>query len=144
MKIDRVRQFKLVTGDEIVCEVIEWDDDENIELVVQKIYKIETFDNPAEQTRYYALKPYMSFQLEDGMYQTINSAHVCVSALPSHWMIDQYKTLRSQEEEKPGDVEELIEKRLERVKQMLGQLAVEDDSDGTNVVRLFENKNKLH
>ena len=86
----------------------------------------------------------MSFQLEDGMYQTINSAHVCVSALPSHWMIDQYKTLRSQEEEKPGDVEELIEKRLERVKQMLGQLAVEDDSDGPNVVRLFENKNKLH
>ena len=35
-----LRQFKLSSGDEIVCEVIQWQNEEELELIVRKPMRI--------------------------------------------------------------------------------------------------------
>ena len=40
MKRENIRQFKLVSGEEILCEIIEWDNDVSEEIIVRNIYNI--------------------------------------------------------------------------------------------------------
>ena len=40
MKNDRIRQFRLTSGAEVLCEVLQWDDENTSEVVVRHIYRL--------------------------------------------------------------------------------------------------------
>lgn len=86
-----VKQFKLVSGEEILAEVIEWADGDFPEIIVRNALQIDAFykeDPPFE--KYYAFKPYL--HCLDGSEDIIilNSTHVLATAIPHEELIDTY------------------------------------------------------
>ena len=152
MNTKSIRQFKLASGAEILTEVVEWDDDESADLVVRNIYEVETWENIQDKIRYYSLKPYMSFQAAEGLFQTINTYHIAVSALPAQSMIDHYISMRESEdaaEELPtvsrdDMTKKRIDDRVEALKALVEDTLSNGDSDEFNNILAFPDKNKFH
>ena len=62
-----LKQFKINGDTEIVCEVIEWADDEYADLLIRRAFEIKTILAP-DNTRFYILKPQYNHQT----YQYLN------------------------------------------------------------------------
>ncbi len=85
-----IKQFKLTTGDEIICEIIEWDTEENPSIVVRGSFKIISMDDIARGVRFFSFRPWLIFQDDPELLQTINSVHIVSEAMPSEEIIKQY------------------------------------------------------
>lgn len=137
-----IKQFKLSSGEEIVCEVIEWPDvDEDVaEIVVRNIYKIIAIDQTVSGNRYYTFKPWMVFQDEPDMFQTININHVVGEANPSQKLLEQYFTMiKGELSEDSEAAREELEKKLadyiHNLRQIVNQQVGSDDSGEENVIK---------
>ena len=137
-----IKQFKLSSGEEIVCEVIEWPDvDEDIaEIVVRNIYKIIAIDQTVSGNRYYTFKPWMVFQDEPDMFQTININHVVGEANPSQKLLEQYFTmikgeLSEDSEAARAELEKKLEDYINNLRQMVNQQVGSKDSGEENVIK---------
>ena len=137
-----IKQFKLSSGEEIVCEVLEWPDaDEDIaDIVVRNIYKIVAIDQTVSGNRYYTFKPWMVFQDEPDMFQTININHVIGEANPSQKLLEQYfNILKGELSEESEAAREELEKKLadyiHNLRQMVNQQVGSSDSGEENVIK---------
>ena len=137
-----IKQFKLSSGEEIVCEVLEWPDaDEDIaDIVVRNIYKIVAIDQTVSGNRYYTFKPWMVFQDEPDMFQTININHVIGEANPSQKLLEQYfNILKGELSEESEAAREELEKKLadyiNNLRQMVNQQVGSSDSGEENVIK---------
>jgi len=140
MNPKNVNQFKLASGDEIICEVIEWDSEENESLiVVRNIFSIHTVET--QMARMHALRPYMCFQIGSGSFQTLSLDHIIVQALPSLEMLKQYQSAVSQEE---TDTDEINKKIDDYINQMREAISSEEDLEIDENIIKFPNKDKLH
>ena len=156
-----VRQFKLVNGEEVVCEIIQWHNEEELELVVRKAMKLDS-GNTEEGSRYYAFRPWMVYQEDPDELLVINGHHVIGIGFPTPQLIDQFdeavddmarmcEERKKEYEERKGlsstmdmtkkvineanDLEEYIEKMRQE-----GQT----DSDDSNILQFDPNKRTLH
>jgi hypothetical protein len=86
MNIKSIRQFKLSNGDEIVCDVVEWPDEDDgpNALVIRNAYKIHMI-NPIVpgENRYYQFRPWMVYQDNPEYFQILNGDHILSEATPS-------------------------------------------------------------
>lgn len=137
-----IKQFKLSSGEEIVCEVLEWPDaDEDIaDIVVRNIYKIVAIDQTVSGNRYYTFKPWMVFQDEPDMFQTVNINHVIGEANPSQKLLEQYfNILKGELSEESEAAREELEKKLadyiHNLRQMVNQQVGSSDSGEENVIK---------
>jgi hypothetical protein len=80
-----IKQFKLSNGDEIVCEIYQYPDDEFEELIATKIMELRFVDNymAAIPNRYYALRPWMSFYDNVNLLYSLNPMHIVGEVTPS-------------------------------------------------------------
>ena len=60
--MSKVKQFKLTNNDEIVCEVHQWNDSESDDIIIKKALKIVSIEDYSRGIRFFALRPWMSFQ----------------------------------------------------------------------------------
>lgn len=140
MNPKNVNQFKLASGDEIICEVVEWDSEENEGLiVVRNMFLIHTVETP--MTRVHALRPYMCFQIGSESFQTLNLDHITVQALPSLEMLKQYQSAVSQGETDTDEINRKIDDYIDQMQEALG--SKEDLEIDENIIK-FPNKDKLH
>lgn len=140
MNSKNVNQFKLASGDEIICEVVEWDSEEAEGLlVVRNMFLIHTVET--QMTRMHALRPYMCFQLGSESFQTLSLDHITVQALPSLEMLKQYQTAVSQE---VTDTDEINKKIDDYIEQMREAISSEEDLEIDENIIKFPNKDKLH
>ncbi len=140
MNPKNVNQFKLASGDEIICEVVEWDSEENEGLiVVRNIFSIHTVET--KMTRMHALRPYMCFQMGSESFQTLSLDHITVQALPSLEMLKQYQSAVSQEE---TDTDKINRKIDDYINQMREAISSEEDLEIDENIIKFPNKDKLH
>lgn len=147
-----IKQFKLSSGEEIICDVVEWPDAENeeVDLVVRNVFKIVSIDQTINGDRYYTFKPWMSFQDGDEMYQLINHGHVIGEANPSEKLLDHYITaVKGTSTEESEEARKAIEKRLEDYINSLRSMvenraAGADDSDGDPKVIKFPTGRTYH
>lgn len=140
-----IRQFKLTNGDEILCEVIDWADEDDPDLVVRHALKIVRRES-ATGMAYYTFAPWMVFQEGDDVYQTINSVHVIGEASPTKDMLKQYFIARDHDEESAKQQVEEYKKQLETAIDTMRasiQQQLSGDSDTVNVIS-FPGKGKLH
>ena len=145
MNLKNIRQLKLSNGDEIVCDVVEWpEDDEPNALVVRNAYKIHMLHPivPGEN-RYYQFRPWMVYQDDSSFFQILNGDHILAEATPSQDMLVQYKRLLNDEEE------DNFEKLQDKLKEMLDLVNAEEvdlyggDSDMGNLIR-FPTTRRFH
>ena len=106
-----VKQFILSNGDEIVCEVVEWADDVEVDMVVRRAYRIVTVDDPVKGVRFFTLRPWLLMQSGNDLFNTINSQHILAEANPTQELMNQY---RSAIRDAEMDQEELLNERVER------------------------------
>ena len=137
-----IKQFKLSSGEEIVCEVLEWPDaDEDIaDIVVRNIFKVVAIDQTVSGNRYYTFKPWMVFQDEPDMFQTININHVIGEANPSQKLLEQYfNILKGELSEESEAAREELEKKLadyiNNLRKIVSEQVGSSDSGEENVIK---------
>jgi len=87
-----IKQFKLTNNEEIVCEVVEWDThDELGDILVKRALKIIGVEDYQKGWRFFAFRPWMSFQDDPETLQTINSSHIIVTTNPTSKILKHYK-----------------------------------------------------
>lgn len=139
------KQFKLTSGEEIICEVLEWQsysDDDVIDAVIARnvFCLIGTIDFE-KSVRYYTFKPYMMYQENKKQLISINANHITCSAIPHSYIIEQWQQfiVKSQELNGPDEEpekEDLLDERLDRLDEMLNNMR---DSDN-KIIKFDKNK----
>lgn len=131
----QLKQFKLLSGDEIICEVVEWPD-EKADLIVRNVFEIKCFYNPQNGYRIHSLRPWYTLQMQDGNFQEINSQHITSEANPVANLIEYYKeSIQAEIERDDLTPEEIDQEMLNR--------ELESLPDDENVIT-FPNKDKMH
>lgn len=85
-----IKQFKLTNDDEIICEVVEWDDEESSNIIVRRALKIINVEDFAKGVRFFAFRPWMLFNDNPDELQTINSVHIIGEINPADQVIHRY------------------------------------------------------
>tara|TARA_Y100000814_G_C12135141_1_gene335465 strand:- start:9 stop:485 length:477 start_codon:yes stop_codon:yes gene_type:complete len=88
----KVKQFKLTNNEEIVCEVKQWHDEETDEIIVKNALKVVGVEDYSRGIRYFALRPWMSFQDDPQCLHALNASHIIVTSTPNESMMKYYNT----------------------------------------------------
>lgn len=98
-----IKHFKLTNQDEIICEVVQWDDEETRDLVIRKALKIEPKVNSSDESyRYYTFTPWMAMQESINSLQTLNADHVISMSTPSSVALDYFADVVNEVSEASG------------------------------------------
>jgi hypothetical protein len=143
-----IRQFKLANDDEIMCEVVEYHEDDDA-IVIRKTMKMVQMDNMANGTRYYAFRPFMMYQLTKEAFQIVNCGHIIAEANPSQDLILEYfkaiETSLDEEGDKNDNLDDMRERYNSYIDQQnVGSLSELDSEAGSNIIKFSVDKNKLH
>lgn len=96
-----IKQFKLTNDDEIICEVVEWDSENNASIVIRRALKIINVEDFAKGMRFFAFRPWMLFNDDPDEFQTINAMHIIGEINPHDDIIERYtKSIMKLSEEK--------------------------------------------
>lgn len=151
------KQFKLTNGDEMVCEIIEMNE-EMADVIVRRAMKIVITDDLEENVRYYTLKPWVSFQDDTSDLISLNSVHIIGESTPSLSMMEHYaKALMDVDKynavkaagvsinEIHEKMKELSEEEMEAfLNEKYDEIdEVMDSSDTSNIIR-FNPKGTMH
>ena len=79
-------------GKTIVCEVQQWHDSESDDIIIKKALKIVSIEDYSRGIRFFALRPWMSFQDDPDYLHSLNAAHVIVTSEPTKPMLKYYNT----------------------------------------------------
>lgn len=121
-----IKQFKLTSGEEIICEVIEWATEQYSDIVTRRCFMIKTaFDK--DGIRFYSFRPYMALQEGPEMYITMNNNHIISEGNPDETLVKHYRDAVRASEMTESEVEEKLDELVNRMREM------QDDSDG-NVI----------
>jgi hypothetical protein len=90
-----LRQFKLTNNEEIICDVIEWDDEENNQIVVKKALRIigtDDFDEDGnyQALKYYTYKPWVLMNTDPDALVLINADHIVAETIPCKVAVEYY------------------------------------------------------
>ena len=141
-----LRQFKLADGDEIMCEVVEFHEEEDA-LVIRKTLKLVMMDNMQNGIRYFAFRPFMMYQLEPTSFQVIQCAHIIAEAAPSQELINEYftslenLTSDDNDDENMDEIRKRAQKKLQEY--LSGQLELADSSN-ENIISFPSPSDKIH
>lgn len=135
--VANVKQMKLITGEEILCDLTEalYDEEDGIEhtLLLRSAYTLVSHEDFENQVRYYTFKPFMMHLYEPNKVLALNAHSVICMVQPDKKVIDQYDEHISQ-----FNFDESAEEDED-------PLAVpEDDEPTDDKVLKFKPKNKLH
>ena len=157
-----IRQFKLASGEEILCEIIEWNNEEELELVVRKAMKL-VLGEMETGIRYYSFRPWMVYQESPEDFVIINGNHVVGIGFPTDSLIKQfheavidmekmheqrqreYNESRDDEYKSARDINKMTKKISNTSKDIAEYLNSLRDSDASNVIDMFSfNKDDMH
>jgi hypothetical protein len=139
--ISNIKQFKLANGEEIICEVVEWADEENVDLVVRNALNLVVVDDDHKHVRYYNLKPWMTMQEGDEVFMTLNTNHIISVGNPTSKLLKYFYEAVENSNLSEEEISKKIDDYVNKLKAKMSELG--DDSD-SNVIRFRPDKNKLH
>jgi len=138
-QLSNYRQLKLGSGEEIICEIIQYADEENAAMIIRAAFKILASERP-DGFRYYALRPWMIYCEDMNQLLSVNSDQLIGETMPSEELLKQYKMTVQEYIANTEKKEKLdIQKASKQASDEMIQKLLDDinrDSDG-NVIRLF-------
>tara|TARA_B100001173_G_scaffold26054_1_gene20528 strand:- start:139 stop:606 length:468 start_codon:yes stop_codon:yes gene_type:complete len=155
MTESRIKQFKLTNNDEIICEVVEWHDekDHDASIVVRSCMKVILMEDFSRGVRFYAFRPWFTFDHDPSTLQILNASHVLGEANPSIELLKHYakSILTVKENKKSGSKIDLnmdsVAEKLETLNDDQFERFMTDviygDSDEPSNIITFP-KGKLH
>lgn len=148
-----IKQFKLSNDDEIICEVIEWDTEDNSAIITRGMLRIIQGEDIDKGLRFFAFRPWMGFAEDPNTLHTLNSSHILGEVTPSESLLQHYartiqKLLKLVDMKKHDfdmdKLEGMDEEELEEF--ILSHMEQEEEEDdlGENIVKFRPPKDKLH
>lgn len=132
------KQFKLTSGEELICELVETNDaDEGItDVIIRRAMKIVTTDDLEENTRYYTFKPYVTFQDDTTDLIALNSVHIVSESTPSEVVMTHYASALA-DADKFNKIRKATNVSLSEVQAKLKELT-EEEMDEFLAIKLSE------
>ena len=90
MSKPQIKQFRLSTAEELICEVIEWDTEESTAIVIRAAFKIIESENWKTGVKVLAFRPFMAFGEDPSIIQTINALHIVAEVTPNSELLKMY------------------------------------------------------
>lgn len=162
MREYEIRQFKLASGEEIVCEVVQWQNEEELELVVRKVMKL-VMGEMETGVRYYSFRPWMVYQENPDDLLILQGNHVVGIAYPPDSLIKQFneavddmeqmykqrqkeylQSIGKEEYKTTKQINDLTKSLLDEVDMIEEYLKQLNDSDSSNVLVFDPSKKTLH
>jgi hypothetical protein len=134
------KQFKLTSGEEVIAEVVQWNMDDETEIVVRKAMKLVMGETEGGNYRYYSFRPWMVYQENLQDFIILNAAHIVGIAQPVDSILIQYEEalismqemFESRETQVSvtgnGDVNEMTQKLRDHLK----SIEEENDDEGND------------
>lgn len=158
-----IRQFKLASGEEIVCEIITWNNEEELELVIRKAMKL-VMGEIESGVKYYSFRPWMVYQENPEDFVVLNGNHVVGIGYPPDSLILQYdeavdemakmyedrqkehRAKKGNEYKSAEEINELTKSLLKTTEDLEGYVESLNDKDSSsNVISMFDfNKDNMH
>ena len=151
-----VKHFKLDTGEELLCEVVEWYDEEGFEdeIIIRKAAKL-VYTKTTTGIPFYSLRPWMVYQENITDIMTLDRNHIVGIATPPDYLVVQWEDaildmqeLHNQRKKdsferikefydkaKTKPISEVIDDLLDTMQETKDKITYED-----NVVELFPSK----
>lgn len=130
-------QMKLTSGNEVVCQVLEWPEEGSNQMIVRNALAIVNIEFDDSNDRMYMFVPWLHFAEGDKNYVLINTDHVMASSKPTDYLIDQYKIAVFETNEfsrkRVEDHAKRKEEGFKKLEQAIRNKIEEEDYD--NVVR---------
>ena len=153
-----VRQFKLASGDEILCEILQWQDQEGIEICIRKAMKL-VMNEGDDGVKYYSFRPWMIYQENSEDIIILSASMVIGIGFPVESLLYQYyeavedmhqmSVVRDAEhmkkvgaDNKGSKIQQTI-KEINKTAKNLQDYLSGDSSGPGNVIPLFDPK-KVH
>lgn len=120
-----VRQLKLITGEEILCDLVtsEFNEYDEEILFVKCAYSLISTEDFQEGVRFYTFRPFMMHQYETDKLLALNSGAVICAVIPDKKVIEQYTLhidqFRKEDEEAEIDTDELDDPNIVKFKPKL-------------------------
>jgi len=87
----KFKQLKLSNTEEIICEILETEDDGYNEVVVKNCLKVMAAEDYENNVRYYSFRPWIAFQDDLELLSTIKLQHIVAESNPSPALLKHYK-----------------------------------------------------
>tara|TARA_B100001939_G_scaffold329318_1_gene325444 strand:- start:1314 stop:1805 length:492 start_codon:yes stop_codon:yes gene_type:complete len=88
--LPKIKQFKLTNDDEIICEVLEYESPDNAAILVRGALRVVEQQDFQRGIRFFGFRPWMSFNDNPEVLQTLNSAHVIGEITPEEKLVKLY------------------------------------------------------
>ena len=69
----QIKQFKLSSGEEIICEVVQWDDADTAAIIIRAGMQLVENSNFKSGIRLYTFRPWLAFNENPAILQSLNS-----------------------------------------------------------------------
>lgn len=144
------RQFKLANGEEVLCEIIQWSDEEESAIIIRKAMRIYQVEH-SEGYRMYTLRPWMMYSEDPDQLMTINDTQIIGECEPAPTLMKQYimvvkeyantfaEELKKMADEDKPFPHNMSDEKLEALMQDIA------DGDSSNVINMFNvDRSKMH
>ena len=84
------RQMKLASGEEIVGDVYQWNDETHDEIVIKNAMRLNLYEGPTGD-KFFSFRPWMVYQENEEDLIVLLSQHVVSIAVPSEPLLIQYR-----------------------------------------------------
>jgi len=91
MTEEEIIQLKLSSGEEVLCEIIQWDDQHNATILVKNAFEIVFLQSPTGAMRLCTLRPFMVGQIEEGYNIALNGDLIVSQASPTREILNNYR-----------------------------------------------------
>lgn len=154
-----IKQFKLTNDDEIICEVVEWDDEANSSIVVRRALKIINVEDYAKGVRFFAFRPWMLFNDDPDELHTINAVHIIGEINPAENVITRYMNsviaIANQSKKKEFSLDDVAQKAeamneeefdeyMHNLTDNDVEISYDDDDDSDQNQNIIKFKPRLH
>ena len=85
-----IRQFKLNNGEELLCEVIEWQSDLDPTMIVRHAFRLVTVEDPRIGFRYFTFRPWMTYMDQPDKQVIMNSSNIIGETIPTGKLLENY------------------------------------------------------
>jgi len=87
------KQLKLISGEEIICEIVYWPDEKTDDqtMVIRSAVELAMHEDIEEAIRFYTFRPYMMYIHDEEQLITLNGNNITSITTPAAEIFKQYK-----------------------------------------------------
>jgi hypothetical protein len=150
--MNEVTHMKLSSGEEIVCEVLDWPDEGEKEIIVRMAFALRTQFDPETMSAIYGLVPWMTMVESVNDYIVLSSDHVVSITKATSSFLREYndacyeagKNLRARQAAEKAEQKRLEQNFIETLEKLQSEISVSDSDNRSNVLQFPPPDTSIH